>query len=68
MEICLFELNLTRTIEENETCKIEREIEREKCKENVNRLEFKNGLELSDLKNKTKETTVFNKEINMHKK
>ena len=51
MEIHTLELNLIRTIEDNNTCKIEKEIKRNKHKENINRLEVKNDEALSDLKN-----------------
>ena len=63
-----FELNLIRTIEDDETCKNEKEIERIKCKENVNELEVKNDEIESDSKNKTKEFAVFNKKSIVHNK
>ena len=44
MEIHVFELNLIITIEDYETCAIEKEIERVKCKENVSELEVKNKI------------------------
>ena len=63
-----FELNLIRTIEDNETCKIEKEIERVKCKENIKKLEVKNDEIESNSKDKTKEFAVFKKESKVHNK
>ena len=63
-----FELNLIKMIEDNETCKIEKEIERANCKENTNKLEVKNDEIESDLKDKIKEFAVFKKESKMHNK
>ena len=45
-------------IEEKETCKRGKEIEREKFKEHMSRLEIKNDEVVSDLKNKIKEFDV----------
>ena len=58
MEMHVFELNLIRTIEDNETCKIENEIEREKNQININRLNIKNDKVMMELKNKIKEIDV----------
>ena len=61
----MFELNLIKTIEDNETCEIEKEIERVKCKENINKLEVKNDEKESDLKDNTKDFAAFKKESKM---
>ena len=57
----VFELNLIKMIEDNETCKIKKEIERVKFKENMNKLEVKNDETESDLRDKIKEFAVFKK-------
>ena len=64
----VFELNLIRTIEDNETCKIEKEMERVKCEEKMNNLEVDNDEIESDLKNEIKEFAVFNKKSIMRDK
>ena len=58
----MLELNLMKTTEHDEVCKIKKEVEREKCKEIMSKLEVKNGETDSDLKDKVKEFAVFQKE------
>ena len=44
----MFEMNLLRTIEDNEKCKNEIDMEREKFNDNISRLEVKNDEVVSD--------------------